>query len=252
MGFSLSPALFGQNSSVYDTERRKLKRKRREVPQLAVEGLYYKRPIQCPASSEILTPHRPASVYPPPVVQGKDTLAGWRGGLGSIVWKTPDTALYSIYVSKLSGGGGLVEPNDQQKDMVFFTTVVSWVQSTTRGAINVFSTPHMTQTPTRFCIDTTRHPPFKESIRKHAPFVCVWGGGRYGDGNVCLGRSKTVLLRQIDRQIDKQIDRQIDRQIDTEQCGGNGEWGGALRYCSVQQPNLLWLNLCTVYKYTVQ
>jgi hypothetical protein len=33
----------------------------------SVEGLYGKRPIQCPASSEILTPppHRPASVYPP-------------------------------------------------------------------------------------------------------------------------------------------------------------------------------------------
>ncbi len=30
-----------------------------------VEGLYCKRPIQCLASSEILTPHCPASVYPP-------------------------------------------------------------------------------------------------------------------------------------------------------------------------------------------
>jgi hypothetical protein len=50
-------------------------------------------------------PHRPASVYtPPPLVRGEDTLAGvergWGGG-GSIVWKTPDTALYSIYVSTL-------------------------------------------------------------------------------------------------------------------------------------------------------
>jgi hypothetical protein len=38
-------------------------------------------------------PHRP--------VRGLDTLAGWRGGRGSIFWKTPDTALYSTYVSTL-------------------------------------------------------------------------------------------------------------------------------------------------------
>jgi hypothetical protein len=31
----------------------------------------------------------------------EDTLAGWKGGGGSIVRKTPDTALYSIYVSTL-------------------------------------------------------------------------------------------------------------------------------------------------------
>jgi hypothetical protein len=35
------------------------------------------------------------------LVQGEDTLAGWRGGGGSIVRKTPDTALYSINVSTL-------------------------------------------------------------------------------------------------------------------------------------------------------
>jgi hypothetical protein len=49
-------------------------------------------------------PHRPASVYPPPLVLGVDTLAGWRGGGGGsifIFWKTPDTALYSTYVSAL-------------------------------------------------------------------------------------------------------------------------------------------------------
>jgi hypothetical protein len=47
-------------------------------------------------------PHRPASVYPPPrMVRGEDTLAGWRGGGGSIIWKTPDTALSSTYVSTL-------------------------------------------------------------------------------------------------------------------------------------------------------
>jgi hypothetical protein len=32
---------------------------------------------------------------------GEDTLAGWRGGArGSIVRKTPDTALYSIHVQQ--------------------------------------------------------------------------------------------------------------------------------------------------------
>ncbi len=49
-------------------------------------------------------PHRPASVKCTPLrlwCVGDDTLAGWRGGGGSIVWKTPDTALYSIYVSTL-------------------------------------------------------------------------------------------------------------------------------------------------------
>jgi hypothetical protein len=38
---------------------------------------------------------------PLPLVRGEDKLAGWRGSGGSIVWKTPDTALYSIYVSTL-------------------------------------------------------------------------------------------------------------------------------------------------------
>ncbi len=35
------------------------------------------------------------------VGRGEDTLAGWRGGGRSIVRKTTDTALYSIYVSTL-------------------------------------------------------------------------------------------------------------------------------------------------------
>jgi hypothetical protein len=46
-------------------------------------------------------PHRPANVYPPPLVRGEDTLAGWSGG--SIFWKTTGTALYSTYVSTLWG-----------------------------------------------------------------------------------------------------------------------------------------------------
>jgi hypothetical protein len=52
------------------------------------------------------SPHRPASVYPtpPPLVRGEDTLAGWRGGGGSIVQKMPDTAMYSIYVNILCVG----------------------------------------------------------------------------------------------------------------------------------------------------
>ncbi len=56
------------------------------VSHQAVEGLYCKRPIQCLASSEMLTPHpltaRRVCVYPPPLVRGVDTLAGWRGGWG--------------------------------------------------------------------------------------------------------------------------------------------------------------------------
>jgi hypothetical protein len=46
-------------------------------------------------------PHRPASVYPPSLVRGEDPLAWGKGGGGSIVWKTPDSALYSAYVSTL-------------------------------------------------------------------------------------------------------------------------------------------------------
>jgi hypothetical protein len=72
----------------------------------AVERLYCKRPIQCLASYKILTPHPLTArrVYPqplPPLVRGEDTLAGWKGGGGSIFFKTPDTALYSTYVSAL-------------------------------------------------------------------------------------------------------------------------------------------------------
>jgi hypothetical protein len=48
-----------------------------------------------------IDPPPPASVYPRSLVRGKDTLARGRGGRGSIVRKTPDIALYSIYVSTL-------------------------------------------------------------------------------------------------------------------------------------------------------
>ncbi len=69
-----------------------------------VQGLYCKRPIQYLASSEILTPHpltarRVCTPPSPPLVRVEDTLARGRGGGG--VRKTPDTALYSIYVSTL-------------------------------------------------------------------------------------------------------------------------------------------------------
>ncbi len=70
--------------------------------------LYCKRPIQCLASSKILTPttppHSPASVYPPPLLTGEDTLAGRRGGWGSIFWKTRDIGLAS-YSNNLSTVG---------------------------------------------------------------------------------------------------------------------------------------------------
>jgi hypothetical protein len=37
---------------------------------------------------------------PLPLLRWEDILAGWRGGGGSIVWKTPDTALCSTYICK--------------------------------------------------------------------------------------------------------------------------------------------------------
>ncbi len=72
-----------------------------------LDAVNRKRPIQG-VFRKILTPHpltaRRVWTPPPPptdLVQGEDTLAGWRGGGGSLVRKTPDTALYSIYVSTL-------------------------------------------------------------------------------------------------------------------------------------------------------
>jgi len=46
-------------------------------------------------------PLHPASVYPPPLLRGEDTLAGRRGGWGSIFWKTRDIGLPS-YSNNLS------------------------------------------------------------------------------------------------------------------------------------------------------
>jgi hypothetical protein len=69
---------------------------------IAVEGLYYNRPFQCLASSELLTPH-PLTPWrvctPPPLVRGEDTLAEWRGGAGGglIVRKTLQTLLCTLY-----------------------------------------------------------------------------------------------------------------------------------------------------------
>ncbi len=69
-----------------------------------VEGLYCKRPIQCLASSEMLTPHplTPGECVPPRLWCGRRThsLSG-EGVRGQQFGKTPDTDLYSIYVSTL-------------------------------------------------------------------------------------------------------------------------------------------------------
>jgi hypothetical protein len=45
-----------------------------------------------------LSAGRVCSVYPPPLLRGEDPLAGYRGGWGSIFWKTQDTALYSTFI----------------------------------------------------------------------------------------------------------------------------------------------------------
>ncbi len=67
-----------------------------------VKGLYSKRPIQCLASSKYYWPPIPSpscKCVPPAYSEG--------GGhtrwveRGSIFWKTPDTALYSTYLSTL-------------------------------------------------------------------------------------------------------------------------------------------------------
>jgi hypothetical protein len=78
------------------------------------------------------------NIPPPTLRRGEDTLAGWRGGGGSIVRKTPDTALSSIYVSTL--GTGLFVQNVHCTLVVLHTNCVrneiigvncqkSWVHS---------------------------------------------------------------------------------------------------------------------------
>ncbi len=69
-----------------------------------VEGLNCKRPVQCLASSRILTPHPLTArrvCTPPPLVRGSTHTLGGEGGGGSIFWKKPDTVLYSTHVSTL-------------------------------------------------------------------------------------------------------------------------------------------------------
>ncbi len=62
----------------YQTERSRTMRKRERIA-VTVGGLFCKRPIQCLASS----------MYPRlRCGGGEDTLAGWRGGEGSIFLKT--------------------------------------------------------------------------------------------------------------------------------------------------------------------
>jgi hypothetical protein len=69
-----------------------------------VDRLYCKRPIQCRESSKILTPtpSPPGECVPPRLWCGRRIhLLGGEGGGRSIFWKTPDTALYSTFVSTL-------------------------------------------------------------------------------------------------------------------------------------------------------
>jgi hypothetical protein len=54
--------------------------------------------MSCVFKNKILTPHpphRPASVYPPPLVREEDTLAGRRGGWGVNILEDADTILHS-------------------------------------------------------------------------------------------------------------------------------------------------------------
>jgi hypothetical protein len=68
-------------------------------------------------------PDRPSSVYP--LLWGRE---GGEGGGGSIFWKTPDTALYSTYVSTLCcnamGTKRLTPPllQEEEKKMKVYST----------------------------------------------------------------------------------------------------------------------------------
>ncbi len=72
-------------------------------------------------------PHCPASVYPPAIGAGGGHTRWAERGWGSIVWvwKTPDTALYYIYVSTLykalplayAAGVNICSMSSPQKDI---------------------------------------------------------------------------------------------------------------------------------------
>ncbi len=66
-----------------------------------VERLYCKRPIQCRASSKYWPPTARRVSNPRLWCRGRTHSLGGEGDGGSIFWKTPDTALYSTYVSTL-------------------------------------------------------------------------------------------------------------------------------------------------------
>ncbi len=79
-----------------------------------VERLYCKRSILWLASSKMLTnhaPHRPASAYPPPLVRGEDTLAGWRGGWEVNILEDARHS-YVLYIRKCFGHAPVCTANN--------------------------------------------------------------------------------------------------------------------------------------------
>jgi hypothetical protein len=90
-------------------------------------------------------PHRLANVYPPPPAFGageEDTFAGGRGDGGSIVWKTPEPALYST-VSTLWFLLSVVHPrslivylhkpaklDEKRRHIVYFSLILLGVKCT--------------------------------------------------------------------------------------------------------------------------
>jgi hypothetical protein len=90
---------------------------------LARRGLYCKRPIQCLASSEILTPHplttrRVCTLPPPPLVRGEYTLAGWRGGGGVNI--SEDARYCSVlYICKYFCGLSFGDSRENQWERVW-------------------------------------------------------------------------------------------------------------------------------------
>ncbi len=85
-------------------------------------------------------PHRPTSLYPPGLWCGGRTHSlGGEGGGGSIFWKTPDTALYSTYVSTLcsntnSDWSNLVGPS-LYRDSLFLLFFCPLPEHFPRGAL---------------------------------------------------------------------------------------------------------------------